>query len=555
MTNNMNQELFEEQLTALRKEYADQLPGKIREIEAIWDKLVQAEWDDEAFEIMHRMTHGLAGSGASFGFLTLSDAARTLERLATTIIEDGVPPTAEQRKQIRALLDALKPASLRPDESVPKVTRIAHRPSKHSPLHEKDNRLVFLVEDDPHLAQDLALQIGHFGYEVKTYRQTTGLKEAVNQTPPAAIIMDIMFPEGFLAGTEVIADIQHGRENPIPVIFISARGDLTARLHAVHASGEAYFTKPVDIGRLIDRLDILTARQNSEPYRILIVEDEVMLAAHYELILQQAGMATTVITDPMHVMRPLVDFRPDLILMDIYMPNYDDGKELAKAIRQQDAYISIPIVFLSNETSIESQLEAMHFGVDDFLAKPIEAEHLVSSIEHRVERARILRSFMDRDSLTGLLNHTKIKEQLDIEASRAKRENSTLSYAMIDIDYFKSVNDTYGHSIGDRILKNLSRLLRQRFRKTDSIGRYGGEEFAILLPDTDGPTAVKIIDEIRAAFAQIRHQFDDAEFYVTFSCGVASLPPYETANQLSEEADKALYEAKSAGRNRVVLAD
>ena len=347
----------------------------------------------------------------------------------------------------------------------------------------------------------------------------------------------------------------------LSVIFISARGDLTARLQAVHASGEAYFTKPVDIGRLIDRLDILTARQSPEPYRILIVEDEKMLATHYELILQQAGMATTVITDPMHVMQPLVDFRPDLILMDIYMPNYG-GKELAKAIRQQDAYVSIPIVFLSNETNIESQLEAMHFGVDDFLAKPIEAEHLVSSIEHRVERARILRSFMDRDSLTGLLNHTKIKEQLDIEASRAKREDSKLSCAMIDIDYFKSVNDTYGHSTGDRILKNLSRLLRQRFRKTDSIGRYGGEEFAVLLPDTDGPTATKIIDEIRAAFAQIRHQFDDAEFYVTFSCGVSSLPPYEDANQLTEdanqlteEADKALYEAKSAGRNRVVLAD
>ena len=322
----------------------------------------------------------------------------------------------------------------------------------------------------------------------------------------------------------------------------------------MRAGGNAYFTKPVDISSLIDKLDTLTGHEVPEPYRILIVDDNLTLAAHSELILQQAGISTAVVTDPMQIMQPLVDFRPDLILMDMYMPECD-GRELASIIRQQETYVSIPIVFLSSETNIDAQLAAMRLGGDDFLTKPIEPEHLIASVTSRVMRARILRTLMVRDSLTGLLNHTATEAQLNIEVARTKRHSTPLAFAMIDIDRFKSVNDTYGHPTGDRVLKSLSRLLQQRLRKTDIIGRYGGEEFAVVLPDTDDSTAAKVLNEIREGFAQVRHQNGEDGFFVTFSCGVASFPQYEDATRLNDAADKALYVAKSGGRNRVVLAD
>jgi diguanylate cyclase (GGDEF)-like protein len=161
---------------------------------------------------------------------------------------------------------------------------------------------------------------------------------------------------------------------------------------------------------------------------------------------------------------------------------------------------------------------------------------------------------MVRDGLTGLLNHTETKGQLSIELARAKRREAPLAFAMIDLDNFKTVNDTYGHPTGDRVLKNLSRLLQQRLRKTDVIGRYGGEEFAVILIDTDGSTAFEVLDEIRAGFGQILQLSGNVEFSTTFSCGIAVFPDYPDAASLNAAADRALYEAKNSGRNQVILA-
>jgi diguanylate cyclase (GGDEF)-like protein len=562
---------LQEQLKLLCETYAARLPEEIKQIEEKWDELQHRGWNSGTLEILYRLTHNLTGSGATFGFRLLSDTARRLELHLKSMLESKAAPTAEAREKIGELLKALKQAAAIPDadlnsdsdkdkphENIPVLAKDSSlsessESSESSGASGEDRKLIFLVEDDQYLAQDLALQISYFGYNVRTFAQTTGLKEVVNQTPPAAIIMDIMLPEGSLAGPKIITEIQRDREEPIPVIFISSRNDLTARLQVVRAGGDAYFTKPVNIIGLINKLDILTARHTPEPYRILIVDDDAVLAAEYSLILRQSGMITSTIANPMQIVQPLVEFRPDLILMDVYMPDCN-GIELAAAIRQQEAYVDIPIVFLSVETDRDKQLKAMGIGGDDFLTKPIQRQHLISAVSSRAERFRILHSFMTRDGLTGLLNHTKTKEQLELEVERAKRRNTQLAYAMIDIDHFKSVNDTHGHLSGDQALKSLALILRQRLRKTDIIGRYGGEEFAIILSDMDSADALKVLDEIRDRFSKIRQQSEKGvEFQVTFSCGVASFAAYAEAAKLNEAADKALYEAKRRGRNQVVL--
>jgi diguanylate cyclase (GGDEF)-like protein len=224
-------------------------------------------------------------------------------------------------------------------------------------------------------------------------------------------------------------------------------------------------------------------------------------------------------------------------------------------IRQLEAYVSIPIVFLSTEDNLDMQLEAIHIGGDDFLTKPIQPDQLILAVKSRVKRSLILRSLMVRDSLTGLLKHTILKERLEVEIARAQRQAARLVFAMIDIDHFKLVNDTYGHATGDRVIKSLARLLQQRLRKSDVIGRYGGEEFAVILTDTQAAAGLKVLDELRTGFAHIRHQSGDAAFYVTFSCGIAEYPHYADADSLIAAADRALYEAKHAGRNLVLVAE
>lgn len=161
---------------------------------------------------------------------------------------------------------------------------------------------------------------------------------------------------------------------------------------------------------------------------------------------------------------------------------------------------------------------------------------------------------MARDSLTGLLNHGKLQEQLDFELTRTLRNRTPLSFAMIDLDHFKSVNDRFGHPVGDRVLKSVAHLLKERLRKTDITGRYGGEEFAVIMPDTPGVDAVMVLDEVRKVFSNLVQHAGATEFNCTFSCGVAEYDPKGPPIQdVNKKADETLYMAKKLGRNRVEL--
>lgn len=544
-------ERLKKELEALAQAFASRLPEKIRLIEHNWAAIERDEWDAEAFQELHRLVHGLAGSGATFGFARLSQTARVLERSLLAAKDQGTPLSAAQREKMASELRTVIQAAVEPDTGHGYSVTSDYSPAIPAGWAGGE-RLVFLVEDDVQLARDLSLQISYFGYTVRIFHDLAGFRQALESARPAAIIMDIVFPEDDLGGANTIAEVQRLGETPVPVLFVSSRCDLLARLQAVRAGCSAYFTKPVDVGLLIDKLDALTTRLQPEAYRVLVVDDSESLATFHARILEQAGMVAEAISNPLQALEKMAEFRPDLVLVDLYMPECN-GLELAAVIRQQVEFVSIPIVFLSAETDMDRRLVAMSLGGDDFLTKPIQPDHLVSAVTSRVERSRVLRSYMVRDGLTGLLNHTAIKEQLEIELARTKRLNGKLSFAMIDLDHFKSVNDTYGHPVGDRVLKSLSRLLQQRLRETDIIGRYGGEEFAVILNDTDGPAAVKVLDQIREDFSRLRHFANGGEFSVTFSCGVADFPHHDEAGKLNEAADKALYEAKHTGRNRLVL--
>jgi diguanylate cyclase (GGDEF)-like protein len=240
------------------------------------------------------------------------------------------------------------------------------------------------------------------------------------------------------------------------------------------------------------------------------------------------------------------------MLMDMYMP-LCTGPELAGIVRQNEAFAMIPIIFLSVERDFEKQISAIRRGGDEFLEKPIKPEHLVSSVGIRAERERAMRCFTERDYLTGFLNHSTLIERLANEVLRARRSGAEISFAKIDIDKFKEVNERYGHLTGDRILRNLSRLLSGRLRRTDIVGRYEGEEFGIILPGADCRFAARLMDELRESFGRLQHRFEEATFSVTLSGGIASYPDFVGHVDMIEAADRALRKAKEEGRDRVVV--
>lgn len=413
-------------------------------------------------------------------------------------------------------------------------------------------RTVYIALDDSQMAEQISSQITCFGFHDHLFTTKNTFQEAIAIRRPDFIIMDMDFCQKTLNGAKLIEELQQKQKRALPVLFISQNDTLEARLASVRAQGKAFLTTPIDMAQLIEKIQSSTYREQTEPYRILIVEDSRAQAYFVATTLNNAGMITEVVHDPFQLMKTVIDFRPELILMDIYLPKCT-GIELANVIRQQDAYVGVPIVFLSSEQDLSRQLHAMMLGGDDFLTKPITPEHLVSAINSRASRSRIIRGYMMRDSLTGLLNHTYLLEQLEIELSRCQRQGLPLCFAMIDIDHFKEVNDTYGHPVGDRVIKSLSHLLSQRLRKTDTIGRYGGEEFAVILPNTDLDSSYRIIEEIRQSFEDLKHYAGETIFRATFSAGIASMQQHST-RLLTETADHALYQAKSSGRNIIHLA-
>ncbi|TFG59654.1 MAG: diguanylate cyclase, partial [Spirochaetales bacterium] len=413
--------------------------------------------------------------------------------------------------------------------------------------------LLYLVPSCDEPRSDIMEYLGIYGYNLDLVKDLAELEGALSSDSRRLVLLDACVMESIKGSQQDLKKIKDKFQDTLSFMFFSQRDDFDTRLAAVRAGGEAFFAFPPDMVRVMDKIDALLHRKEQVPYHILIVDDDPEQVSYNALLLQQAGMITSVALDPRQVVKILVEAKPELILMDMYMPGCD-GTELAAIIRQQAAFVGVPIVFLSVESDMEKQIEAIRLGGDDFLMKPIREEHLIASIVNRAERTRSMRYLMERDSLTGLLNHTNLKEQLTRELMRSQRTESEFCFAMIDVDHFKKVNDSYGHLTGDNVLKGLAKLLRERLRVTDIIGRYGGEEFGVVLLNTSLENAWKIMDEIRINFSQIRQLADMQEFFVTFSCGIASCSDFKSTGAINEAADKALYSAKEGGRNKVTVA-
>jgi diguanylate cyclase (GGDEF)-like protein len=532
---------------ALSDMFAMGLPDKLSAVDVAWKQL-QRSWDAEVLARLYRLVHNLHGTGATLGFEKLSAATHGLVH-ALAALDRAEAPNEQRRDYIERLIVGLKQEAYARGGPPRTPTPVAAIDTSAA----LDDRLIWLVQLDPVVAADLTTQLGYFGYFVQAYDSAHDLRAQAGTRAPSAIITSADTLEADRSSYELIASSSAVPGKTPPLLVVASQGDLESRLLAVRAGAVAYFVWPVTTVALIDKLDALAARAIEQPYRILIVDDDPIVAGFFAETLHQAQMHTVIVNDPIDVMQPLAEFRPDMILMDLHMPSCN-GLDLAAVIRQQEEYVGIPIVFLSAEANMDTQLEALRLGGDDYLIKPIKPDHLISAVTSRVLRSRTLRGFMVRDSLTGLFNHTTTKEHLEIELARARRHQSPLAFAIIDLDHFKLVNDSYGHATGDRVLKSLARLLRERLRRTDIIGRYGGEEFAVVLSDTDGAAAAIVLDQIRAGLTQIRQQADGESFSVTFSCGIACFTDYPDVPRLTEAADKALYVAKRSGRNRVALA-
>jgi diguanylate cyclase (GGDEF)-like protein len=294
--------------------------------------------------------------------------------------------------------------------------------------------------------------------------------------------------------------------------------------------------------------------------RVLIVDDAAVVRLSMRRLLESAGYLVEAAEDGLSALALLESADFDVVVTDLRMPNLD-GFGVLERVKAQQLLTEVIILTGTLAGDIGAALRALRLGAHDFLTKPPAApEEVIMTVERAVEKKRLVESnrrlmreleaLSRTDALTGLLNRRALDEHLERERARAQRHGLALSLALLDIDNFKPINDTYGHAVGDKLLRAFADHLSRLVRDGDSVYRHGGDEFAMLLPHTPAPGALDALHRVVKAVAHACFDLDGLRLQVTVSAGVASLP-CAPAHDLFAAADAALYDAKRAGRNRV----
>ncbi len=291
---------------------------------------------------------------------------------------------------------------------------------------------------------------------------------------------------------------------------------------------------------------------------ILVADDLAQNLQVLGSLLDSAGYATTFATSGTQAIERAKTARPDLILLDLMMPGID-GLQTCAALKQEPQTCKIPIIFITASHDKDRVLDAFELGAVDYVTKPFESKELLARVKTHLELKRA-KDELERalaeverlaitDPLTGLFNRRYLYAIGEQEFERTCRYGAPFCVLMLDLDRFKTINDTYGHAVGDEVLRSTARCLRQTLRQSDVVGRFGGEEFLAILPSTPLAQAVTVAQRLRKAIT--RYSFSSCD-RVTASFGVATYRPGDRSFESTvKRADDALYQAKREGRDRV----
>lgn len=499
---------------------------------------------------MYQLLHRLAGSAGTFGYTDLGEEARQLE-LALKPLFERLPSYPEEAGIVRGAqplltaeflsriirLDLLLEHSAQRNEGVadPLPQRVMPGSVRKSVVH--------IIDSNSSRANELASGLALHGFETVVCGSSDEAEH--NPVPDLSAVV--------IRATQVLDDNLDldilGSQ--VPVICSGSRDSFTKRYHLAELGASGFLYDPVDVPILADYIErLINEQQDSDSGRVMIVDDDLELLEHYSLVLESGGLEVFRVNDPSEILIALSEFRPDIVLMDIQMGHFN-GPVLARMLRFDQAWLGLPIVYLSSEKDKEFQLEAMSQGGDDFLTKPVSDAFLLRAVMVRCYRARQLDKLASRDSLTGLLKHSLAKSEVENVHARCQRAKQPSVVAMLDLDHFKQVNDQYGHRAGDLVIKGLANLLHHRLRNSDVIGRYGGEEFIAALPDCSVSDARLVLQSVCDQLSKIVFTGAGKEFSVTLSVGMAPLSQFPTGDDAIEAADRALYQRKRAGRNGV----
>lgn len=453
---------------------------------------------------------------------------------------------------------------------------------------------ILVVDDIPANVKLLEVKLSAEYFDVLTAPDGPSALELAQNEAPDLILSDVMMPgmDGFELCERLKAD---PATSHIPVVMVTALSDVADRVRGLEAGADDFLTKPVNdialfarvrsLARLKLMMDELRVRQaasgNGEVLsessveveseitdaRVLLADPSRTLADKVSKYLAEDGHHTEHVKTTEEALEAVQGASFDLLIVSLHL-GQEDGLRLCSQFRSQDDTRHVPILLLLDEEDLPRLPKGLEIGVTDYLIKPIDRNELRARTRTQIRRLRyhdklrdVLQSSVSlayTDALTGVYNRRYMNAHLDRKIMEIAETVKPVSVMMFDLDHFKSVNDTYGHTSGDEVLKELADRVSRGVRDLDLVCRYGGEEFVIVMPDADVDVAVNVAERVRRVVADEPFAISGSEepLKVTISIGVATTrDPTETAEALIGRADEALYGAKGEGRNCVRSAE
>ena len=452
---------------------------------------------------------------------------------------------------------------------------------------------VLIVDDIPANVRLLQAKLEAEYYGVLTAHDGHSAIVIAAEAQPDIILLDVMMPG--IDGYEVCRRLKDAPETRhIPIILVTALDGREDRLSGLEAGADDFMTKPIDDVIMMARLQALVRlkqmaddlrareassrrvglidnsiyqRQISATGNVLILDDNVRQA---ERLMVQLGQdhRCAFETDPSQALK-IASGRVDLVVLNLLAKSFDALRWVAQ-LRSQETTRQRPILAIVNADERKQMLKSLELGVNDVVPRPVDMQELRARAKTQIKRKRygdFLRNILDRslelavtDPLTGLNNRRFLDHQLNLLMARHIKasqsgDNTGLSLLMLDIDYFKKINDGYGHDAGDEVLKEFARRVALSVRAIDMACRFGGEEFVVLMPETEARDALNIAERVRSQVADEPFTLADGRrISVTVSVGVSTSQGLgDSPEALVKRADEAVYEAKQSGRNRVVV--
>lgn len=518
-----------------------------------WLTVTSSGFQADACASMAQLAHTLAGRAGSLDLPEVAELATFINTVIVSLHEEQPVLTQSEQNNVAIALKRIGEHLSHGDIVIPQP------PIKAKPADTvgvKRIHRLFLVDDDEIQVEQLAVQLTAHGFRVETFNHWQTLQDRLAEGLPDAIVADISFPEGELAGIDAIGSVRAASTGQFPVVFLSVRGDTATRLAALRVGGSAYFTKPVWIPGLAAKLHELTGDDVRSPYRVLLVDDDRDVLDLHEMMLSALDFQVTTLDNPERLIEVAEKCQPEVVVLDLHMPGVS-GLDLARMLRQDEAFFQIPVVFLSAEQDLHIHRQAIAEGGMDFIRKPLNQEEIAAVLASRAglyRRMHAREEYLDRtDPVTGLYNRRYLTTYLEEQLNASTSAGRGLGILYIELDNFLPVMRCTSADELNRLRERVARTIKSHLLGDDLAACYSDPVFVVLTWRADTEALLSLAKALCADIAS-DEGMENRPLKLTASVGIYRVTDRDFKKALANAALACAY-AHQDGGNRVYLHD